>query len=128
MIVPTEKGNIVAVDYITLALAIIGNLMALRGVLQGKFSLVGYRRFLLSLIASDLFICFIRFLLYLNQALATSSGSFHQGALAILRSLFTLALFINLMNLCAMSIDHFIGLAYPHKYRYVSSFPNIRGG
>ena len=114
------KDGFVLLDFLFLAMAVMGNIIVLIGLLKIKLSLVGYRRFLISLVASDLFICGVHLFSLSNQFLAATvvegvdaSSTFiiiHQCLTCITRSLTLFGIFAILFNLCGMSVDNLIGV------------------
>ena len=109
------KGGFVIFDYLISLLAVFGNLIVLDAICRSHFSLKGYRRFLISLSLSDLFMCLVNVLLFVFQI-----SPFFESDSQFFRSLQLVGFTSNLLNLCGMSTDHAIGLLYPLKYNYVS--------
>ena len=61
------KGSFIIVDYVVLALAIIFNCLVLQGIVKAHFNLAGYRRFLISLVISELYVCAVNLALFLFE-------------------------------------------------------------
>ena len=117
------KGAFVLFDYAISLIAVFSNFLVLGGIVRAKFSLKGYRRFLISLTISDLYICIVNLLFFFLQialVVIVDDHAVAECALQILRSLQLFGFFANLLNLCGMSADHVMGLLYPLQYQYVS--------
>ena len=115
------------------------NLVALIAVAKAKFSLKAYQRFLISLLSSNLAICLVNILMQIQQEASEKTNSNDDSNnnnsteeivkskqkcwAEIGRSLEIVALVGHLLNLCAMSVDHFIGIVYPLQYLEISNRP-----
>ena len=105
-------------------LAVAVNLLALAAVINCKIRLPGFRRFLISLTSGDLYVALVHVLTIWFQVFSGNTTEeplidhpyFKCGA-NVLRTLQLAGFFINLLNLCGMSLDHFVGIAYPLKYQ-----------
>ena len=114
-----------AIDSTMLALAIVGNCIALEGVLMGKITMICYRRFLASLLFSSIYICFFR-AIYIAVAAGTdqkgiksSQADDNQPELfgisvscifVIQRFFEMVGYYAFLMNLGGMFLDHFVAI------------------
>ena len=107
--------------------AILGNLMALDGVVHGNIAIAGYRRFLISLLASDIYICVVKISIATSEKILQPffnvSMQLHKCLGEIGRSLEIGGYIAYLLNLCGMFIDHYIALVHAHNYRFVSRVP-----
>lgn len=119
-------------DYIVVLVALLANSFVAIAVTRtssfGKQSF--YRAFLLSLIASDIYVSAVNILSLCYQLINEFHGSpvpsvsssdywiIRCGA-NFLRTLRLTAFVANLLSLCGMSLSHFIGVVFPAKYRYV---------
>ena len=83
-------------------------------VIRVRFGLSGYRRFLISLIASDLYICFINIITF---CLPLAGSLLDKCTADLIRILQIIGFIVNLLNLCAMTVDHFMGIVHPLRYR-----------
>ena len=122
ILLQSPKGIFIFFDYAVVFLAIIANIIVLHAVVASRIGLSGYRRFLISLTLSDLYICFVNVLTFCYQIwmLYSTTSSAEKCGANFLRALQLAGFFANLLNLCGMSVDHFVGIFYPMQYRYVS--------
>ena len=109
------KGHLIFFDYTVIFLAIILNILALVGTVKARFVLTNYRRYLISLVISNLLICLVNVCLFINHILVvfneTRGFSGFQNCIACFqRSSLLFAIFANLLTLIGMSIEHFIGI------------------
>ena len=103
------------IDVGILTIGLLCNIFALICVITSKFVLRCYRRFLISLIASDILMVTLSFistfgLNSLGQRSDPSQSQFQHCVTVVLRNMLLACGFANLFNLLAMSVDHFIGI------------------
>ena len=106
------------IDAVVVLLAIVANCMVLYAVSQSDLSLPGHRRFLISLSAGDLYMCFVNVLTlcyifgttYGQENSQLSKTLLSSCSANLLRTLKLAGFLTNLLNLCGMSLDHMIGI------------------
>ena len=89
------------------------NLLTLIASAKAKFTMKAYKKFLMSLLTSNLCICFVNTLMSSLELAAENkniSDKSYKCFAGIGRSFEIVALVGHLLNLCAMSVDHFIGI------------------
>ena len=120
-------------NYSVASVAIVLNLLSLIALIRCQFRLRGYRIFLISLTAGDLYVSGLNlFGLVFQSAISTDQGFdfidtyFNHRYLKCGDFLKTLQLtghILTLLNLCCMNSDNLIGILLPH--RYLSVFNKI---
>lgn len=103
-------GAFILFDLIIQVLAIVGNGLVLFAVVQVEIGLSGYRRFLVSLLANDLFLSISQVFIGIYLEFGTDIDKRHSCVGTFLDSLKLFAVFAALFNLCGMSIDHLVGI------------------
>ena len=126
------RGRFVVFDLTMSTLAIILNVFVFLGIVKAKLHLRGYRVFLMSLCLSDIYASIVNIGSNIVQVLSTKKAldpmidpgqedSSMQCWIHIFRSLQIASFTLNMLTLCAMSIDHFIGIVHPLKYNVLLS-------
>lgn len=123
-------------DATIVGLGFVANVAALVVVPQCRFQMAGYRRFLISLTVGGLFTCIINALLlghdfYSRSLISVNKFADNQPLSQlklfqcignILRTLKLSCFLVSLLNLCGMSLDHYIGIMHPMRYHEVGCF------
>ena len=124
-IVNGSRGYFIIYDIVIALVAIVANSIVMRALTKSQFSPQSYRKLVINLASCDLFACIVNFSAIFYHFLWSMGDDDHPvvghrlfpcGA-TVLRSLQLASFFAHLFNLCSMSIDHFLGVQYPTKYR-----------
>ena len=113
-------------DICIVILAFTANCIVLHALRKGRFQYQqrGYRRLLLSLVACDLYSCCLNVLTMVYQLSMHWVGARSVPPMLscfahVLKTLQLAGFFTNLLTLCSMSVDQFLSVVYPVRYRQV---------
>ena len=116
-------------DALILMTALLANGFAMDGVINCGIRLANYRRYLVSLLASGIFLCAID-IIYIICYVFQINGITHETIKCLFhmeRSLEMIGFITLLLNCVGIFFDHFIGIVYPHHYGIFKNNLCLRG-
>ena len=109
-------------DLTILAIAVVFNSIAIDGVLHSSITLIGYRRFLIGILVSDIYICIVKAVFFIRQIITISThvnSSLIKCFYNMERTMEMIGFIAFILNLTAMFIDNFVSLVFPIRYRKI---------